>query len=105
MKQTRKQIAETAKCIDSSESSVKTFRAQLDFYSKKIRRGEELLPQLIKSIEEIENGLPVWRDKVRIYELSLKTHRDRLLDQIERLKLLKEKGKLLEKLKKLEKVK
>jgi len=100
--QNKKQIAETARQLNSSESSLKTFRAQISFYEDKIRRGEELLPQLMKDIKNIESGLPIWRDKVRIYELSLSTHRKQMLGQMRTLELLKEKDKILKELKKLE---
>ena len=102
LKQTKKQVAEATRQLDSTASSIKTFKAQVTFYSSKVTRGEAALPCLLKEIEEIEAGLPIWRDKVCVYTLSLETHRKQMAKQIQTLRLLKEKSKILEELKKLE---
>ncbi|KKM23315.1 hypothetical protein LCGC14_1616400 [marine sediment metagenome] len=101
-KQMKKQTAELARSIDSNRSSIKGFKAQLVFYNEQIRSGNDLLPQLRKQIKRIKNGMPLWIDEVRKYELSLKTHQKRLLNQIHRFELLQRKNDILIKLEKLE---
>jgi len=61
-----------------------------------------MLPQLRKQIKHIKDGMPLWTDEVRRYELSLETHSIKVLSQMSRLELLQQKDKILSELKKLE---
>ncbi len=105
MKQTRQQLNSLLKDIESGTKSIKVFAAQVSNYELDITRGEDLLPKLKKEIERIEAGLPVWKEKVRTYRLSLKTHQQRRFKQVIKHNLLQKKLMLLEKLKHLEKSK
>lgn len=100
--QNKKQLTEVARNISTSESSIRTFRSQVDFYVTKIKRGKDSLPRLRAEIRNIEEGLPLWHDEVRMYELSIDTHERRLGEQKHREVLLTEKERILSKLKKLD---
>ncbi len=102
-KENTRRIADTARYIDSNLSSIKGFNSQIDFFEKSISRAKELIPQLKKQMENLENKLPSWREGLRVNRLSLKAHRKDLIEQEHLFRLLKEKDKILTKIKKLEK--
>lgn len=95
-------ISETQKHIDSTSKSLKTFKVRLDYYNTRIRHGQEDLPRLMAQIEEIKVGMPEWLEQTRVLKLSISGHETRLEKQLKRIDLLKEKAKILKKLKVLE---
>jgi len=100
-----KTLAESQKNVDTSLQSINAFKAQIYFFESKIKRSEQLLPQLKRDIKRIEDGLPEWKKEVQIYRKSLSTHIGQLAKQQTCLNLLIKRKKVLAQIRKLEKSK
>lgn len=96
------QISDTKKYLDSDQSSIKTFGVQLASLRQQLCYGEDTLPRIKREVIYLEKNLPLWRDRVRVLELSLKTHRKDMSRHTRLLQLLLDKEKVLAKIFKLE---
>ncbi len=105
MEQTRKQISETIRNIDSHEATAKKFKSRLASYREQVNNGDLRLPQLVNEVQRLTEGLPQWREKVRVLELSLKSHSKKIIKQSDLLRLLIKKRKLEDRIAKLPKEK
>ena len=80
--------------MQGNMASIKKFQTRRATLTSQITNAEDLLPRLKKQIAHLEENLPLWKDRLRVTQLSLDGHNTKLSKQYEKLDLITRRNKL-----------